>query len=157
MAAGAQVAAAAPRRARVVPATFQNIVKPYPPPLGYCERSVMRRASGWIAFGETVHEAHGAKPLYAARPSRVIPPGVDVVRFRPDAAARAAVRVAARLDDDTPVVGFLGRFVRGEGRRVLMQALERRPRPWRALFVGGGPMAAELRRSPPPIPAACAS
>ena len=54
--------AAAPKAARVVPATFQNIVKSYPPPLGYFERSVMRRATGWIAFGETVHEAQAAKP-----------------------------------------------------------------------------------------------
>ncbi len=72
VAACAQVASAAPKNARVVPATFQNIVKSYPPPLGYYERSVMRRASGWIAFGETVHEAQATKPLYAARPSRVI-------------------------------------------------------------------------------------
>ena len=35
VAACAQVAAAAPKTARVVPATFQNIVKSYPPPLGY--------------------------------------------------------------------------------------------------------------------------
>ena len=38
VAACAQVAAAAAKNARVVPATFQNIVKVYPPPLGYFER-----------------------------------------------------------------------------------------------------------------------
>ena len=124
MAACAQVASAAPARARVVPATFQNIVKSYPPPLGYFERSVMRRAAGWIAFGETVHEAQASKPYYAARPSRVIPPGVDVPRFRPDGAARAAVRTRLGWNDDTPVVGFLGRFIPAKGLDVLMQALD---------------------------------
>ena len=127
VAACAQAAAAAPKNARVVPATFQNIVKAYPPPLGYYERSVMRRASGWIAFGETVHEAQASKPLYAARPSRIIPPGVDVVRFRPDAAARAAVRARLGWNDDTPVVGFLGRFVRGQGTARADAGARRRP------------------------------
>ena len=144
VAACAQAAAAAAKNARVVPATFQNIVKVYPPPLGYYERTVMRLASGWIAFGETVHQAQASKPLYAARPSRVIPPGVDVVHFRPDAAARAAVRSRLGWNDDTPVVGFLGRFVATKGLRVLMEALAGVRQPWRALFVGGGPMADEL-------------
>ena len=144
VAACAQVAAAAPKTARVVPATFQNIVKSYPPPLGYYERNVMRRASGWIAFGETVREAMATKPLYAARPSRVISPGADVVRFRPDAAARAAVLSRLGWSDDTPVVGFLGRFVAAKGLHVLMQALGGVREPWRALFVGGGPMADDL-------------
>jgi glycosyltransferase involved in cell wall biosynthesis len=144
VAACAQVAAAAPKAARVVPATFQNIVKSYPPPLGYYERNVMRRASGWIAFGETVHEALATKPLYTARPSRVIAPGTDVVRFRPDAAARAALLSRLGWSDDTPVVGFLGRFVAAKGLHVLMQALAGVREPWRALFVGGGPMADDL-------------
>ncbi len=144
VAACAQAASAAPKDACVVPATFQNIVKSYPPPLGFYERSVMRRASGWIAFGETVHEAQASKSLYAARPSRIIPPGVDVVRFRSDAAARAAVRGRLGWNDDAPVVGFLGRFVPAKGLRVLMHALEGVRQPWRALFVGGGPLAGEL-------------
>jgi glycosyltransferase involved in cell wall biosynthesis len=144
VAACAQVAAAAPKGARVVPATFQNIDKSYPPPLGFYERSVMRRASGWIAFGETVHEVQATKPLYAARPSRVIPPGVDVGRFRPDAGARAAMLSRLGWSDDTPVVGFLGRFIAAKGLRVLMQALDGVGEPWRAVFVGGGPMADDL-------------
>jgi glycosyltransferase involved in cell wall biosynthesis len=144
VAACAQAAAAAPARARVVPATFQNIVKSYPPPFGSFERRVMERAAGWIAFGETVREAQASKPLYAARRSRVIPPGVDVARFEPDAAARTAVRGRLGWHDDVPVVGFLGRFVAAKGLGVLMRALEGVSRPWRALVVGGGPMAPDL-------------
>jgi glycosyltransferase involved in cell wall biosynthesis len=144
VAACAQIAAAAPATARVVPATFQNIVKRYPPPLGSFERRVMRRAAGWIAFGRTVFDAQRTKPLYAARPGRVIAPGVDVCRFRPDAQARAAVRARLGWNDAVPVVGFLGRFVAEKGLATLMNALDRLGRPWHALFVGGGPMAVEL-------------
>jgi len=144
VAACAQVASAAPAGARVVPATFQNIVKRYPPPLGFFERRVMSRAAAWIAFGETVLEAQRSKTCYAARPSRVISPGVDVCRFRPDAEARAAVRSRLGWNDTVPVVGFLGRFVPEKGLATMTRALDRAREPWRALFVGGGPMAGEL-------------
>ena len=43
-----------------------------------------------------------------------------------------------------PVVGYLGRFVPEKGLHTLMRALEGLGRPWRALFVGGGPMAEDL-------------
>jgi glycosyltransferase involved in cell wall biosynthesis len=144
VAACAQIANAARAQARVVPATFQNIVKKYPMPFRYFERRVMDRAAGWIAFGETVLEAQRAKDLYAAKPSRVISPGVDVCRFRPDVQARAAVRSRLGWTDATPVVGFLGRFVPQKGLPMLMRALESVKVPWRALFVGTGPMAADL-------------
>jgi glycosyltransferase involved in cell wall biosynthesis len=144
VAACAQIVSAAPAGARVVPATFQNIVKRYPPPFGYFERRVMKRASGWIAFGETVREAQRSKPVYAARPFRVISPGVDICRCRPDDGARAAVRTRLGWDDKVPVVGYLGRFVPEKGLATLMSALGRAAAPWRALFVGRGPMIAEL-------------
>jgi glycosyltransferase involved in cell wall biosynthesis len=144
VAACAQVASAAPIGARLVPATFQNIVKRYPLPLRYFEGQVMRRANAWIAFGHTVHDAQHAKPEYASRMSRVISPGVDVDRFRPDPQAGAAVRGRLGWTDDVPVVGFLGRFVPEKGLTTLMRALERTTSPWRALFVGGGPMLDDL-------------
>src|SRR5262245_5657422 len=132
VAACAQIAARAPSTARVVPATFQNIVKRYPPPFSAFERSVMRRANGWIAFGETVHEAQRTKDSYASKPSRVISPGVDVCRFRPDAQARASIRSHFGWPDEVPVVGYLGRFVPEKGLTTLMAALEAAREPWRA-------------------------
>lgn len=146
VAACAQVAAFAPKAARVVPATFQNIVKNYPPPLGYFERRVMRRADGWIAFGVTVNDAQQSKPGYAAKPSRVITPGVDVARYKPDDDARREVRERLGWDDEVPVVGYLGRFVPEKGLSLLINALAAVRGSWRALFVGGGPMEAGLRR-----------
>ncbi len=141
----AQIAAAAPARARVVPATFQNIVKRYPLPFRYIERRVMRRANGWIAFGHTVHEALCTKTDYSQRPSRVISPGVDVERMRPDPDAGNEVRRALGWGSDVPIVGYLGRFVPEKGLTTLMSALAAARTPWRALFVGGGPMEEDLQ------------
>jgi phosphatidylinositol alpha-1,6-mannosyltransferase len=141
----AQIAAAAPASARVVPATFQNIVKRYPLPFRYLERRVMQRANGWIAFGHTVHEALCTKTEYTARPSRVISPGVDVDRMRSDPDAGADVRRHLGWGNDIPIVGYLGRFVPEKGLTTLMQALEAVRTPWRALFVGGGPMEDDLK------------
>ena len=144
--AGAQVARHAPRDARLVVASFQNLAKQYPWPFSAFERATMARADGWIAFGQTVHETLAARRPYAGKPSRVIPPGVDVVRFRPDEAARRRMRERLGWLPNDRVVGFLGRFVPEKGISVLLDALRAAATPWRALFVGGGPMLGTLQR-----------
>jgi glycosyltransferase involved in cell wall biosynthesis len=138
VAAGAQIAHAAPGRARLVFATFQNLAKQYPPPFSWMERRVLRRADGWIAFGQTVYAAQIARDGYRKIPARIIPPGVDTTTFAPDRAARARIRRECGWDEDVPVVGFLGRFVPQKGCSLLLAALSRLTVPWRALFVGGG-------------------
>jgi glycosyltransferase involved in cell wall biosynthesis len=144
--AAAQVARWSRPSARLVFATFQNISKVYPPPFTWFERAAMQRANGWIAFGCTARTALESRPGYAARPHRVIPPGVDLDLFRPDATARRRVRAALEWEDGgLPVVGFLGRFVPEKGLRLLMSALDGAGRSWRALFVGGGSLEPELR------------
>ena len=143
--AGAQIVRLAPRSSCVIPATFQNIDKQYPPPFDYLERRSMQRAGGWIAFGNTVHDALSRRPGYAAKPSRIISPGVDTESFHPDSLRRARVRSHLGWIDSVPVVGFAGRFVEAKGVQVLVAALGRLRAPWRALFVGGGPLEAELR------------
>jgi glycosyltransferase involved in cell wall biosynthesis len=144
--AGAQVARAAPRDAALVMASFQNLDKHYPWPFAAFERSSMKRADGWIAFGQTVHDTLAARTPYAGKPSRIIPPGVDVTRFAPDPAARRRTLDRLGWTDADPVVGFLGRFVEAKGLAILVDALRRSTRPWRALFVGGGPMQSDLER-----------
>lgn len=141
----AQVASAAPKHARVVPATFQNIVKRYPLVFRYLERRVMQRADGWIAFGQTVHEALCTKSEYTGRPSQVISPGVDLEHMHPDPDAGAEVRRSLGWGSDVPVVGYLGRFVPEKGLTTLISALAGVRGPWRALFVGGGPMEDDLK------------
>ena len=140
----AQIAGAIGPHPRLVFSTFQNISKRFPWPVSRFERESMRRADGWIAFGEAVRTALGSRAGYA-KPVRTIPPGVDVDRFAPSLADRHDVRGVLGWSDDAFVVGYLGRFVEQKGIRVLMQALERLELPWRALFVGGGPLQREIQ------------
>jgi glycosyltransferase involved in cell wall biosynthesis len=145
VAAGAQVALHAPRAARFVFATFQNLAKTYPWPLSRFEHRVLRRADGWIAFGKTIHDVQrGRHERYASLPSRVITPGVDTTVFAPSAALRQAARATLEWNDESPVIGFVGRFVPQKGLSTLTAALERTATPWRALFVGDGPERAVL-------------
>jgi glycosyltransferase involved in cell wall biosynthesis len=145
VAAGAQIASTAPPSAKVVFSTFQNISKSYPWPLSSFEGRSMTRADAWIAFGQLVRATLAARDGYAGKPSRVITPGVDVERFRPDGAAAATVRRELGWPESAKVVGFLGRFEPQKGLRLLREALEQLATPWHALFVGGGSMEAELR------------
>ena len=59
-----------------------------------------------------------------ARPATtmVIPYGVDIREFRPDEAARTAVRAELGLDDGAPLVLGLGRLVAKKGFGVLLDA-----------------------------------
>ena len=133
-------------RTPVVYFTFQNIAKRYPPPFNWIERYTVGRSAGWIAAGHTVVDTLKVRPEYAAKPHRMIPLGVDVGAFRPDRAAGAAVRRSLGWEEGgPPVVGFLGRLIPEKGVRLLTRVLDRLGAPWRALFVGGGPLEAELR------------
>jgi glycosyltransferase involved in cell wall biosynthesis len=144
--AAAQIARANGRRAPLVFATFQNISKYYPPPFSQLERYAIRRAAGWIAFGQTIEQALTARAGYDSVPHAVIPPGVDLESFRPRAELRAEARHALGWDERARVIGFAGRFVEEKGMRVLTSALEAIEGNWRALLVGSGPLEGELRR-----------
>jgi glycosyltransferase involved in cell wall biosynthesis len=43
------------------------------------------------------------------------------------------------------VIGFLGRFTHAKGLQLLMNVLDELGMPWRALFVGAGPMEGQVR------------
>ena len=144
--AAAQIAWHVPATARFVPATFQNIAKQYPMPVAMIEQRVMARADGWIAFGETVHATHCGRPGYASKPARVINPGVDIEAFRPDPAARRAMRERLGWSPHEAVAGFTGRFVEEKGIGTLLEAFARSTIPWNLLFVGGGVMQADIER-----------
>jgi glycosyltransferase involved in cell wall biosynthesis len=134
------------QRSRFVFYTFQNIAKRYPPPFGWLEKATIRRAAGWIGAGHSVAQALLPRPGYAGRPNAVIGLGVDTDLFRPDAAARTAIRrTLGWAADGPPVIGYLGRFIPAKGLAVLTQALDAIPAAWRVLFVGGGTSEKELR------------
>ena len=146
--AASRIAAHVPARTALVVASFQNISKAYPWPISMFERTTTTRANGWIAFGETVHEALAPRDGYRDKPSRVIPPGVDVHRFRPDPSARHAIRARLGWPDEAIVVGYLGRFVEEKGIGLLMNVLRGvlQNTTCRALLVGGGDFEPTLRR-----------
>jgi glycosyltransferase involved in cell wall biosynthesis len=144
--AGAEVALLTPGRVPLVFSTAQNLSKRYPPPFAQLERWVVARSAGWVAFGETVKQNLLRRPGYAQRPSRYIPMGVDVELFRPDRDMGAQfLRELGWEAQGPPVVGYLGRFVPEKGVELLRGVLEQLTTPWRALFVGGGPMEQSLR------------
>lgn len=145
--AGWQITRWARPKSVVVMVTAQNWSKNYPPPFNWTERATMRRAAGWIPFGQTIVEALRERPGYCNRPYRLIPMGVDTEIFRPDRQGSRALRTSFGWahHDDPPVVGYLGRFVQEKGLYVLMNALDRQTDPWRALFVGAGPLESKLR------------
>jgi glycosyltransferase involved in cell wall biosynthesis len=126
--------------------TLQNIRKRYPPPFSWFERETLHRADGWLYCGHSVYEAQRDKPGYLERPSRLGPLGVDVELFQPDPeAGRRAREELGWREPGPPVVGFVGRFVPEKGLRLLMRALDAVKAPFRALFIGGGPLEPELR------------
>ena len=138
--AAAQIADACGPRTKFVFATFQNIAKRYPFPLSYFENRALNRANGWIAFGHTTQQVQQARDArYRETPSRVIGPGVDARVFRPHPTLRAEARSRLGWNDDLPVIGFSGRFIRAKGIDTLLAALQRVSHPWRVLFVGAGP------------------
>jgi glycosyltransferase involved in cell wall biosynthesis len=145
--AGFQVARWTPRRTPLVYYTCQNLAKSYPPPFAQIERHCIRRCAGWIAMGQTVAEVQlGRSQGYDQRPHRVITPGVDTDRFRPDPLAREEVRrTLGWSDPGPPVVGYLGRLVEEKGLDLLARALDTLGDGWRALFVGTGPLEGRLR------------
>lgn len=144
VAAAAQVAMWTPRSTPLVFSTFQNIAKSYPPPFNVIERYAMSRARGVIAFGQTIFDVLRQRG-FAGVPARVIPPGVDLSAFAPDPRARAEVREELGWADSVPVVGFLGRLVPQKGIDVLTTVLDRLSVPWRALFIGSGPLESTLQ------------
>ncbi len=146
VASGFQVCRWTPREVPFVFWSAQNLAKSYPPPFRWFERFCLGRCAGWLACGRTTVSALGPRG-YAAKPHRVIPLGVDTGVFRPDPTAGAAVRQSLGwAESGPPVVGYLGRFIPAKGLVILTQSLDAIRTPWRALFVGGGPMEAELRQ-----------
>ena len=68
--------------------------------------------------GRTIHEGLGYKP----RRWDVIPNGFDLTRFRPDSAARSAVRNELGIPSDAAVIGLVARFDPLKGHGTFLRA-----------------------------------
>jgi glycosyltransferase involved in cell wall biosynthesis len=142
---GGQVAWCMPLQIPLVYFSFQSHSKKYPPPFNWIEQYAMNRAAGWICSGQTVADTLKSRVGYSL-PMRQIPLGVDINHFYPDADAKSQTRRLLGWEEQgSPVIGFLGRFVPEKGLDLLMQVLDGLQIPWRALFIGTGPMESTLK------------
>jgi phosphatidyl-myo-inositol dimannoside synthase len=89
-------------------------------------RRVLEGAAGILAAGRYPAE-EAARAVGRTLPGLVVPPGVDVDRFRPpgDPAARAATRKRFDLPEAAPVVLGVSRLVPRKGFDVLIDAVAR--------------------------------
>ena len=93
------------------------------PPSNVAARRVLRGAAGAVAAGTFPARAM-ARVAGRLLPTLIVPPGVDVDRFRPATAAeRAATRARFGLPADRPLVLGLSRLVPRKGFDVLIDAV----------------------------------
>jgi glycosyltransferase involved in cell wall biosynthesis len=144
--AGGQVAYWTPKQSRLVFWTGQTQVKEYPPPFAQIERYCFKRCAGWLSRGQLgidamLERGHGNKPFDS------IGLGVDLDVFFPDKEAGLTVmRQLGWPEKGAPVIGYIGRFVEEKGLGILIAGLDQISTPWRAIFLGGGPMLEAMER-----------
>ncbi|MEN3339570.1 MAG: hypothetical protein V7647_3246 [Acidobacteriota bacterium] len=110
-------------------------------------RIAARQAFGRAGYVTACSDDLGRRAItLGAAPDRIatVPYGVDVDRFRPDAAVRAARRLELAVGERVPLVLAAGRLVRKKGFEYLIDAVARLPRVILAL-AGAGSLEAELR------------
>jgi glycosyltransferase involved in cell wall biosynthesis len=114
-------------------------------PARFVARQVFRRARAVTACSLDLAERAVRLGADAAR-VEVVPYGVDVERFRPDAPSRAKLRSQLKLDDDAVLVLAAGRLVRKKGFEYLLDAMALMPPspPLVLALAGEGDLRAEL-------------
>lgn len=102
---------------------------------------VMTRGDRVIAISRFIGEHISQHYRTEAERVRVIPRGVDLTLFSPDAVSRLRLaRLATdwRLPEDAPVILMPGRLTNWKGQRLMIEAMARLNRPnVRCLLVGG--------------------
>ena len=114
-------------------------------PLG---RRLGYRLSGWLpdrvtAVSQAVADAHLSAGLVSRRTLSVLPNGVDLEAWRPDASIRAAVRRELGSADEFWWLAA-GRLDPVKDYPTLLRAIATLPEPARLLIAGDGPLRSEL-------------
>jgi glycosyltransferase involved in cell wall biosynthesis len=112
-------------------------------------RTVRDDVAAWIAVSGEVASDWRREMGVAADRISVIANGVDLARFAPDPAARAATRAALSIPADEPLLIAVGRIEENKGFQIAVRALarleDRRPNAHLAI-VGEGGYRAQLER-----------
>lgn len=109
--------------------TWQNLLRRYPPPFSWFERTVFEHSAFGIAGNQEALAVVRQKGFCG--PAAVIPQfGVDPDLFYP----------APRLLQGPPVIGFIARLVEEKGILVLLDALAGLQGEWRLHVIGTGPL-----------------
>jgi glycosyltransferase involved in cell wall biosynthesis len=119
----------------------------------WAARAIVRVLDALVAVSPETAEAARRKERPSKRRLHVVPNGIPLPGFRPDAAARAKVRSELGIPPDAFVVGSVGRLAPEKDYPLLVRAMtpllgER----VRLVLVGGGEHRGEIERA---IPADC--
>jgi glycosyltransferase involved in cell wall biosynthesis len=106
-------------------------------------RWALRRIPSLIAVSEDVGRA--ALSLGAAQISRTIHNGADPELFHP--ASKSAAKAKLALPGGERIVLFVGNLISLKGAHLLLRAVAALPYAVRLVFVGDGPLRAELQRT----------
>ncbi len=115
--------------------TWQNLLRQYPPPFNWFERSVFE--------GSVLAIAGSSEALGVVRAKGFRGPGVVIPQFGIDPALFAP---AAAPPTDPPTIGFIARLVEEKGILVLLEALDGLRGDWRLHIIGSGPLEATARQ-----------
>ena len=132
---------AARRQVPMIFFSWQNIMRTYPPPFSWLERSVFQHAALGIAGNQDAAEILRRKGY--RRSINVIPQfGIDPELFAP--------RSPQANTNQLFTIGFVGRLIPAKGLELLLKSLARLDGAWRLVVVGSGPsrpIAGELART----------
>jgi glycosyltransferase involved in cell wall biosynthesis len=133
--------APAARIARAVAIHTKHGRNPGSPIERMLRRGAARLVGAFVAVSETTAEQAREQKDCPPEVLRVIPNGIRLGRFRPDAAVRAAVRAELGIPADAWVVGTVGRIDEFKNQGMLVAAAARRVNDrYRLVLVGDGPM-----------------
>ncbi|MEM1128702.1 MAG: glycosyltransferase [Bacteroidota bacterium] len=135
---------AAVRRCPIGFFTWQNIPKRYPAPFRQLEQWVYGQSAFACSGSESAADVLRQKGYTG--PIDALPASLDLDLYRPYDGAPALKRELG-VEEDVPLIGFMGRIVEEKGLGTLVQALDQlREQAWQVAFIGGGAYEGELRR-----------
>lgn len=131
-------------QAKILIETEQNIYKRLPPPFQQFQDYTLKRADLMVARNREAAEVLRRKGYRG--PARVVPNAVDCELFTlRSEGEREESRVALGWGGaEDFIVGYVGRLVPEKGLAEAVEALAHLPQAARLVFVGEGPMRAEL-------------